>query len=112
MSKSSKELEDQGLNRDEAEAVAVPEIGVSGLTTGGGAERISQGFLHTVHPDTGNDVVFVPGEALPDWAVKVQNEAQAQRLNSTAGSASDVAANGKRAVSATLSEQEPPKDRR
>jgi hypothetical protein len=40
MSKSSEELEDQGLSRDEAAGVGVPEIGVSGLTSGGGAERI------------------------------------------------------------------------
>jgi hypothetical protein len=46
----------------------------------------------------------VPGEALPHWAVRVENEAQAQRLHSTAGSASDIAASGKRAsVRPTLS---------
>lgn len=111
MSKSSEELEDHGLSRDEAAAVAVPEIGVSSLTTGGGAEWISQGFLHTVHPDTGKEVMFVPGEALPEWAVKVQNEAQAERLNSTAGTKLDVSASGKRAVAAAESKQEP-KDRR
>ncbi|WPU08096.1 hypothetical protein [Pseudarthrobacter oxydans] len=101
MSKGSEELRDHGLSREEAEAVAVPEIGVSGLTTGGGAERISQGYLHTVHPDTGNEVVFVPGEALPAWAMNVQNDAQAARLNATDTSVSDVASGAKRAVSAS-----------
>ena len=24
-------------------------------------------YVHAVHPDTGLDVVFVPGETLPDW---------------------------------------------
>ncbi|RFA14515.1 hypothetical protein B7R22_09855 [Subtercola boreus] len=31
-------------------------------------QRIVQDYLTAVHPDTGLDVVFVPGEAAPDWA--------------------------------------------
>lgn len=80
MSRGSRKLEAAGMGRDEAEALAVSERG-TGLTIGGGAERTSLGYLHTVHPDTGNEVVFVPGEALPDWAVKVQNDHRvAERL--------------------------------
>jgi len=93
MSRGSRELEDAGMGREEADAVAVSEHG-SGLTTGGGAERISLGYLHTVHPDTGQEVVFVPGEALPDWAVKVQNERVAERLRP----APRAAAEGRRSV--------------
>lgn len=82
MSRASDELENAGLDASEAATVAVPESGlgvpgVEGLTTGGGAEKISHGYLHTTHPDTGNEVVFVPGEALPEWARKVQAEQQA-----------------------------------
>ena len=37
--------------------------------------EICQDYLHVVHPDTGLDVVFIPGEALPDWLVGVRHEA-------------------------------------
>lgn len=33
-------------------------------------------YLRAVHPDTGLDVVFVPGEALPDWAAETQTTRQ------------------------------------
>lgn len=108
MSRASEELEDAGLDPDEAAAVA----GSASIAEPAGRDpRLCVTYLHTVHPDTGNEVVFVPGEALPDWAVKVQNEAQAERLNSTAGTKLDVSASGKRAVTAAESKQEP-KDRR
>lgn len=29
---------------------------------------LARDYVHAKHPDTGADVVFVPGEALPDWA--------------------------------------------
>lgn len=29
--------------------------------------RTARGHIHTSHPDTGLDVVFLPGELLPDW---------------------------------------------
>lgn len=29
-------------------------------------------YLHTTHPDTGVDVVFVPGEAIPQWAAQAK----------------------------------------
>lgn len=29
--------------------------------------RIAEGFVYDKHPDTGEDVVFVRGERLPDW---------------------------------------------
>jgi hypothetical protein len=29
--------------------------------------RLATDYIHTTHPDTGLDVVFVPGEAVPDW---------------------------------------------
>ncbi len=41
--------------------------------TGGGATnrpapRTARGWLHAIHPDTGQAVVFQAGELLPDWA--------------------------------------------
>jgi hypothetical protein len=29
--------------------------------------RTARTFVHATHPDTGLDVVFLPGELLPDW---------------------------------------------
>jgi hypothetical protein len=29
--------------------------------------RTSRGYINATHPDTGLDVVFLPGELLPDW---------------------------------------------
>lgn len=101
MSRGSEELEAQGMDQDEAEAVAVQERG-EGLTTGGGAGRISLGYLQTVHPETGNDVVFVPGEALPDWAVGLQNEQAAARLRSQAAKAMPKPPSGRRSVKNSL----------
>lgn len=34
--------------------------------------RFALDYLHATNPDTGADVVFVPGEALPDWAMAEQ----------------------------------------
>lgn len=34
--------------------------------------RVSVGYLHAVQPETGVEVVFVPGEALPEWAREAQ----------------------------------------
>ena len=31
----------------------------------------ARGYVHAVHPDHGEPVVFVPGEMLPSWAVDV-----------------------------------------
>lgn len=36
--------------------------------------KVSIGYLHAVHPETGLEVVFVPGEALPVWAREVQRQ--------------------------------------
>jgi hypothetical protein len=37
--------------------------------------KVSVGYLHTVNPETGLEVVFVPGEALPAWAREEQKSA-------------------------------------
>lgn len=29
---------------------------------------VATGYVNTTHPDTGQQVVFVPGDKLPDWA--------------------------------------------
>lgn len=35
---------------------------------------IAADYVHTTHPDTGVDVTFIPGEALPEWARSPQTE--------------------------------------
>lgn len=32
-----------------------------------GVPKVAPYLLHRVHPETGLDVVFIPGELLPDW---------------------------------------------
>lgn len=34
-----------------------------------GGAPVAPSYVYAVHPDTGDEVVFVPGELLPDWAV-------------------------------------------
>lgn len=55
-----------GLEPGEAKGVLLAEDGTAphpGSTT-----RLATDYVHTTHPDTGIEVVFVPGEALPPWA--------------------------------------------
>jgi hypothetical protein len=33
------------------------------------APRLSPGYVHAVHPEHGQPVVYQPGQALPDWLV-------------------------------------------
>ncbi len=35
-----------------------------------GGAPVAPAYVYAVHPDTGDEVVFVPGELLPDWAVE------------------------------------------
>lgn len=67
-------LEDAGLSRPEAEETAEDfqklESDSGAAPTAGG--RISTGYLNTTNPETGAKVVFVPGEAIPEWAWKIQ----------------------------------------
>lgn len=35
---------------------------------------IATDYVHTTHPDTGVDVTFIPGEALPEWARSPKTE--------------------------------------
>lgn len=82
-----------GLTTEEAEAVVVPESG--GLTTSGGSRYgVALDYLHTTHPETGNEVVFVPGEALPEWAAADQAAKERQMLANLPG----LPPVGKRAV--------------
>lgn len=32
-------------------------------------QRTATTYLHCTHPETGLQVVFIPGEAIPEWAV-------------------------------------------
>ncbi|PWC04262.1 hypothetical protein [Agromyces badenianii] len=33
-------------------------------------KRLATGYINTTHPETGLDVVFTPGEALPEWVLE------------------------------------------
>lgn len=77
MTKATEDLEAAGLSPDEAAAVAVPESVTTGLRTDAGQSKAAVDYLHVTHPDTGMEVVFVPGEGLPEWAQKIQAERQA-----------------------------------
>ncbi|MDI3210496.1 hypothetical protein [Arthrobacter sp. AL12] len=68
-------VEELGIDREEARSVAVSEAPAPSRRTS--ANRVCVGYLNTTHPDTGLAVVFVPGEALPDWALAVQDERNA-----------------------------------
>ncbi|MFI7508643.1 hypothetical protein ACIBSS_17610 [Micromonospora aurantiaca] len=35
-----------------------------------GGAPVAPAHVYAVHPDTGDEVVFVPGELLPDWAAR------------------------------------------
>ncbi|MDD1477068.1 hypothetical protein [Arthrobacter sp. H16F315] len=80
MSRYSERLEDAGLTPEEAAAAAVPESGPGLTTTGGNRYATALDYLHATHPETGIEVVFVPGEALPDWAVATQAAKERQTL--------------------------------
>lgn len=49
---------------------AIPPVSQSGPSADRPTPRRLQDheYLHTTHPDTGEAVVFLPGETLPDWA--------------------------------------------
>lgn len=65
------------------------------VTTEPGKARVALGYLHAVNPDTGLEVVFTPGEALPEWAQDVQ----ADRLRPSAAKPQQEATEpGSRAV--------------
>ncbi|RKO24501.1 hypothetical protein D7Z96_08710 [Pseudarthrobacter phenanthrenivorans] len=63
------ELRILGFDEDEADEVVPSQAAPSRVVS---PARISTGYLNTTHPDTGLDVVFVPGEQLPEWAYAVQ----------------------------------------
>lgn len=91
MTRASDKLEAAGLEPDEAAATAVPEQDprtpeaaaeltsanpAVGMRTDSNANRVAQDFLHLTSPD-GVNVVFIPGETLPEWARKQQAEKMA-----------------------------------
>lgn len=69
------QLEDLGLDREEARTVAAEQT--TDVRTTPSVSRICTDYLNTTHPDTGLAVVFVPGEALPDWALAAQQKRNA-----------------------------------
>lgn len=58
-----------GLDDEEGESVLPDESATARVV---GPARICTDYLNTVHPETGLGVVFVPGEALPEWAYAEQ----------------------------------------
>jgi len=98
MSRYSERLEDAGLTPEEAAAVAVPESGAGLTTTGGNRYATALDYLHTTHPETGIEVVFVPGEALPEWAMAAQAANERQALAKLPGLPPQAELKGKRPV--------------
>lgn len=58
----------------------------------------AQCYIRTVHPETGLDVVYVPGEALPRWLV----EKLAAEAEITRPSAAEPRKRGNKAVTADV----------
>jgi hypothetical protein len=56
-----------------------PESG-PGLSINTNRYRVALDYLHVTNPETGTDVVFVPGEALPDWAMAEQAKRESDKL--------------------------------
>lgn len=56
--------------REQERALKVSEASPSPVVQ----PRVATDYVHTVHPETGVDVVFVPGESLPDWAPDADEE--------------------------------------
>ncbi|MDP9692702.1 UNVERIFIED_ORG: hypothetical protein J2X79_000231 [Arthrobacter globiformis] len=103
---------------DDNEAAAyVPQHGpsdpVAGLMVNGpqGKAPIALDYLHAVHPDTGLEVVFTPGEALPEWAQDVQDERRYKRPEPAAKPEPATSAKGKQSIRAaqrTKADRKPP----
>lgn len=68
------DLKQLGLDQEEAEAVLPAQLAAARVPS---PARICTDFLTTEHPDTGLQVVFVPGEQLPEWAYAAQKARQA-----------------------------------
>ena len=39
---------------------------------------VAPGYVHVKDPKTGEELVFVPGEALPEWAVKALRDSRVE----------------------------------
>lgn len=63
-----------GLDDEEADAVLPAQLAPARVPS---PARICTDYLTTTHPDTGLEVVFVPGEQLPEWAYAAQKARQA-----------------------------------
>lgn len=64
-------VDNAGLAPAEAAATVVSESG-RGLTVNTARHTFAEDYVHAVNPDIGVTVVFVPGEALPEWAAQAQ----------------------------------------
>lgn len=69
-----------------------------------GDAKVSPGYLHVVNPETGLEVVFVPGEALPAW-VREEQKAALQPDPPAAGQP-EKKPEGRRSVKAQMEEEE------
>jgi hypothetical protein len=92
-----------------SEAVAAPAHVSAGYQLSAGLydelddAKVSQDYLHAVHPETGLEVVFVPGEALPAWA---REEQRAALQPSPAPAKKPAKGKGQRSVKAQIGENE------
>lgn len=74
------DLKSRGMDEEEAETVLLPQLAPARVPS---PARICTDFLTTTHPDTGLDVVFVPGEQLPEWAYAAQKARQSAPVGET-----------------------------
>lgn len=75
---------DQPTSSTEARKLAADE---AAFERGVGApivRRTAAGYIHTTNPD-GEEVVFVPGEALPDWALTALGRGQSTGYDTETG---------------------------
>lgn len=72
-------VDEAGLESAEAAATVVSESR-RGLAVNTARHSFAEDYVHATNPETGAAVVFVPGEALPDWAARAQAERTAAVL--------------------------------
>ena len=95
-----------------SEAVAAPAHLSSGYRLSPGLNdelgdaKVSLGYLHAVNPETGLEVVFVPGEALPVWAREEQKAALQPGL--LAAPQAKKKPTGRRSVKAEMEQEKKP----
>lgn len=88
--------------KEHRRAVALPVEPAPKFTS-----RTNREYLHLVHPVTGLEVVFVPGEALPQWAWDALTE---QESAAAAKTTPPARGKGRKGVNAGKYTKAPPPD--